>query len=165
MVFIKTQLSDWNNQVYILHLFQHYTMYINLKKIKIVFFILVSFSLRVSAPSVKMLNVLDMGPVEPYKQLAFAVGMVETKGDTLAYNPKEEALGIFQIRPIRLIDYNKRTVSNYTRKDLLDYKISEKIFLYYADQLGPYNLELIAKKWNGSGHLTTNYWFRIKQYL
>lgn len=140
-------------------------MYINLKKINIVLFILISFSLRVSAPSVKMLSIFDKEPAEPYRQLAFAVAMVETKGDTLAYNPREEALGIFQIRPIRLIDYNKRTGSNYTRKDLLNYKISEKIFLYYADQIGPYNLELIARKWNGSGHLTTNYWSRIKQYL
>jgi hypothetical protein len=91
--------------------------------------------------------------------------MIETKGDDMAYNPLEAAAGIFQIRPIRLIDYNKRTGSNYTRKDLFTYEISEKIFLYYADQVGPYNLEQIARKWNGSGHLTTNYWDRIKRYL
>jgi hypothetical protein len=137
----------------------------NLKKIKIVCFILLSFSLEVSAPSEKIITVLKLAPIEPYKQLAFAVGMVETKGDTLAYNPLEEATGIFQIRPIRLIDYNKRTGSNYTRNDLFNFEISEKIFLYFADQVGPYNMEHIARKWNGSGHLTTNYWHRIKRYL
>jgi hypothetical protein len=137
----------------------------NLKKIKIVCFILLSFSLEVSAPSEKLLTVLKLAPIEPYKQLAFAVGMVETKGDTLAYNPLEEATGIFQIRPIRLIDYNKRTRSSYTRNDLFNFEISEKIFLYFADQVGPYNIEQIARKWNGSGHLTTNYWYRIRQYL
>jgi hypothetical protein len=137
----------------------------NLKKIKIVCFILLSFSLEVSAPSEKLLTVLKLAPIEPYKQLAFAVGMVETKGDTLAYNPLEEATGIFQIRPIRLIDYNKRTGSSYTRNDLFNFEISEKIFLYFADQVGPYNIEHIARKWNGSGHLTTNYWYRIRQYL
>jgi hypothetical protein len=140
-------------------------MYLNLKKIKIVCFILLSFSLRVSAPNVKSLAVFELAPVEPYKKLAFAIGMVETKGDTLAYNPSEAAAGIFQIRPIRLIDYNKRTGRRYTRKDLFNYGISEKIFLYFADQIGPYNLEQIARKWNGSGHLTINYWHRIKQYL
>jgi len=140
-------------------------MYLNLKKIKIVCFILLSFSLRVSAPNVKSLTVFELAPIEPYKQLAFAIGMVETKGDTLAYNPLEAAAGIFQIRPIRLIDYNKRTGRRYTRKDLFNYEISEKIFLYFADQIGPYNLEHIARKWNGSGHLTINYWNRIKQYL
>ena len=140
-------------------------MHSNLKKIKIVCFILLSFSFRVSAPSVKSLIIIEQTPIEPYKQLVFAVGMVETKCDTLAYNPLEEAVGVFQIRPIRLIEYNKRTGSSYSREDLFNYKISEKIFIYFADKIGPYNLELIAKKWNGSGHMTINYWGRIKQYL
>jgi len=139
-------------------------MYINVKKIEIICFILLSISLPLSAPSVKSFTVFEQAPIEPYKRLAFAVGMIETKGDGLAYNPLEAAAGIFQIRPIRLIDYNKRTGSNYTRKDLFIYEISEKIFIYYADQVGPYNLEQIARKWNGSGHLTTNYWHRIKKY-
>jgi hypothetical protein len=142
-----------------------FAMNSNLKKIKIVCFILLSFSIRVSAPSVQSLVIFDLAPIEPYKQLAFAVGMVETKGDTLAYNPLEGAVGFFQIRPIRLIDYNKRTGSSYSRNDLFNYETSEKIFLYFADQIGPYNLEQIAKRWNGSGHLTSNYWNRIKQYL
>jgi hypothetical protein len=137
----------------------------NLKKIKIVCFILLFFSLKVSAPDVISLTIVKWAPVEPYKQLAFAVGMVETKGDTLAYNPKEAAAGVFQIRPVRLIDYNKRSGSSYSRTDLFNYETSEKIFLYYADKIGPYNLELIAKKWNGSGKLTINYWNRIKRYL
>ena len=137
----------------------------NLKKIKIVCFILLSFSLELSAPSEKFLTVLKSSPIQPYKQLAFAIGMVETKGDTLAYNPLEEATGIYQIRPIRLIDYNKRTGNRYARNDLFNYEVSEKIFLYFADQVGPYNIEHIARKWNGSGHLTTNYWYRIRQYL
>jgi len=121
----------------------------SLKRIKVVCFILLSFSLEVSAPSEKLLTVLKFAPIEPYKQLAFAVGMVETKGDTLAYNPLEEATGVYQIRPIRLIDYNKRTGSSYTRNDLFNFEISEKIFLYFADQVGPYNFEQIARKWNG----------------
>jgi hypothetical protein len=50
-------------------------------------------------------------------------------------------------------------------KDLYNYNISEKIFLYFADQIGPYDFEKIAKKWNGSGHMTITYWKKIKQYL
>jgi hypothetical protein len=91
--------------------------------------------------------------------------MVETIGDTLAFNPLEEAVGVFQIRPIRLIDYNKRTGNKYSRTDLFNYETSEKIFIYFADQIGPYNLEMIAKRWNGSGKQTVNYWNRIKRYL
>jgi hypothetical protein len=140
-------------------------MHINLKKIKTVCILLLSLSIQLSAPNVKSILVFESVPVEAYKQLALAIGIVETKCNTLAYNPIENAAGIFQIRPIRLIDYNNRTGSSYTRKDLFNYEISEKIFLYYADQIGPYNFELIAKKWNGSGRLTTNYWHRIKKYL
>jgi hypothetical protein len=140
-------------------------MHSNLRKLKIVCFLLLSFSLKVSAPCWKSLTIYEFPPVEPYKNLVFAIGMVETKGDTLAYNPYEEATGIFQIRPIRLKDYNQRTGYNYKREDLFKYDISKQIFLYYADLAGPYNFEQIARKWNGSGVLTTCYWYRIKQYL
>ncbi len=140
-------------------------MYVNMKRLKILFFLLLSLSLRVSAPTFKSFTIFELAPVEPYKKLAFAVGMVETECDTLAYNPLESAVGYFQIRPIRLIEYNKRTGNRFTRNDLFNYETSEKIFLYFADQIGPYNLEQIAKKWNGSGHLTINYWNRIKRYI
>ena len=139
--------------------------YSNLKKSGILCFILLSFSLRVSAPCWIAMTIFELSPIEPYKKLVYAIGMVETKGDLLAYNPLEEATGIFQIRPIRLIDYNNRTGDSYTMEDLFNYETSEKIFLYFADQIGPYNFELIARKWNGSGQLTTAYWNRIKQYL
>ena len=144
---------------------EHFVMHFNLKKLKILCFLLIAFTMKVSAPSISSLTVLVPEPVQPYKQLAFAVGMVETKGDTLAFNPVEAAAGIFQIRPIRLIDYNKRTGSSIARKDLFNHETSEKIFMFYADEIGPYNLELIAKRWNGSGRLTTYYWNRIKHFL
>jgi hypothetical protein len=91
--------------------------------------------------------------------------MIETFGDTLAFNPLEEAYGIFQIRPVRLKDYNLRTQSNYKPQDLFNFNISEKIFLYYAGQMGPYNLEKIARRWNGSGEQTDYYWERVKEIL
>jgi hypothetical protein len=126
---------------------------------------LLSFSLQLSAPDWNSFTIFELSPVEPYRKLVYAIGMVETKGDTLAYNPAEDATGYFQIRPIRLVDYNYKTGSNYTKKDLFNFDISAKIFLYFADLVGPYNLELIARKWNGSGQQTINYWERIKRYL
>ena len=137
----------------------------NLRKLKIVCFILLAFSLKVSAPCWKSLTIYEFPPDEPYNKLVFAIGMVETKGDTLAYNTLEEAIGIFQIRPIRLKDYNQRTGKSFKREDLFNYEISKKIFLYYADLTGPYKFEQIARNWNGSGLLTTSYWYKIKQYL
>jgi hypothetical protein len=123
------------------------------------------FAVKSFAPGSESLVIIHSDPLEPYERLIHAIGMVETKYDTLAYNPVEMAAGYFQIRPIRLVDYNKRTGSNYARKDLFNYKVSEKIFLYYASQIGPYDLEQIARKWNGSGRNTIYYWSRVKKYL
>ncbi|HUX57507.1 MAG TPA: hypothetical protein VMV77_11065 [Bacteroidales bacterium] len=139
-------------------------MSVYLKKIVIISFFLL-FAFKAFAPSSGSMIIIDTAPIEPFKKLIHAIGMVETRFDTLAYNPIEEATGYFQIRPIRIIDYNKRTGSNYTTKDMYDYKTSEKIFLYYASQIGPYNFERIAKNWNGSGKKTIQYWKRVKKYL
>jgi hypothetical protein len=49
--------------------------------------------------------------------------------------------------------------------DLFNYKISEKIFLYYASEIGPYNFERIAKTWNGSGKSTILYWDQVRKFL
>ena len=135
-----------------------------LKKIVSITFLLL-FAFRVFAPTSESLVIIATPPVEPFRHLIHAIGMVETKYDTLAYNPVEEAVGYFQIRPIRVADYNNRTGSNYTRNDMFDYKISEKIFLFYASQIGPYNFQKIAMNWNGSGPRTVQYWKRVKKYL
>ena len=139
-------------------------MSVYIKKIVIISF-LMSFAFKAFAPSSGSMIIIDTAPIEPFKKLIHAIGMVETSFDTLAYNPVEKAAGYFQIRPIRIIDYNIRTGSNYTTKDMFDYKTSEKIFLYYASQIGPYNFEQIAKNWNGSGKKTIQYWKRVKKYL
>ncbi|MCU0474204.1 MAG: hypothetical protein MUC93_12720 [Bacteroidales bacterium] len=137
----------------------------NLRKIIFVTLLLLPFALRLSAPSRESQIILYSRPIEPYKQLIRAIGIVETREDTLAYNPIEKAAGYFQIRPIRLEDYNKRTGSHYKMRDLFNYEISEKIFLYYAVQIGPYNFERIARNWNGSGPRTIHYWNKIKKHL
>lgn len=136
-----------------------------LKKIVFFTFILFSCTFKVSAPNIESLIIASSGHAEPFKKLIRAIGIVETKCDTMSYNPIEEAAGYFQIRPVRLKDYNNRTGSTYSMKDLFTYEISEKIFLYYASRIGPYDFEKIAKKWNGSGHSTIHYWNRIKKYL
>jgi hypothetical protein len=137
----------------------------NFKKIVFITLLFLSVTFRASSPSIESFVIFDSPPVEPYKRLILAVGMVETMNDTMSYNPIEEAAGYFQIRPIRLEDYNRRTGSTYTKKDLFNYEISEKIFIYFADLIGPYDFEQIARNWNGSGHMTTNYWNQIKECL
>jgi len=127
--------------------------------------ILLTVSFKVFAPSSNAIVVFTSQPYEPFRKLISAIGMVETKLDTLAYNPEEEAVGYFQIRPIRVQDYNERTGKSYKPADMYDYQTSEKVFLYYASEIGPYNFEKIAKSWNGSGKKTIQYWKKVKNYL
>ena len=135
------------------------------KKLVLINLLFLSVVFRASSPSIESFVIFDSPPVEPYKRLILAIGTVETRNDTLSYNPVEEAAGYFQIRPIRIEDYNRRTGSKYTTEDMFNYEISEKIFLYFADLIGPYDFEQIARNWNGSGHMTTYYWNQIKEYL
>ena len=135
-----------------------------IKKIVSITFLL-ALAFKVFAPTSESLILVRPLPDEPYKILIHAIGLVETQYDTLAYNPLEDAVGYFQIRPIRLIDYNDRTGSTYSMNDLFNYKISEKIFLYYASEIGPYNFERIARTWNGSGKSTNVYWEQVKKLL
>lgn len=127
--------------------------------------ILLTVNFKVFAPGSNAVTIIASQPHQPYRKLINAIGMVETKFDTLAYNPEEEAVGFFQIRPIRVKDYNERTGKKLKPVDMYDYETSEKVFLYYASEIGPYNFEKIAKNWNGSGKKTIQYWKNVKKYL
>jgi hypothetical protein len=122
-------------------------------------------TIPVLAPESNFLVLGRSSGINPYMSLLYAVGMVETQGNTLAYNEFENAAGIFQIRQVRVDDYNRRTGSDYVLGDMFDYSVSERIFLYFASAAGPYEFEKIAKSWNGSGPMTEHYWKRVKKYL
>jgi hypothetical protein len=130
--------------------------------------LIVSFllaGLRVVAPEVNSLIILESHGIHPFSDLMYATAMVETMGNTLAYNEFENAVGIYQIRQVRIDEYNRRTRSNYALADMFDPELSAKVYLYFASLAGPYNLERIARAWNGSGPMTELYWKRIKEYL
>jgi hypothetical protein len=118
--------------------------------------------LNATAPDIKGILVMASYPIDSYKRIMDAVITVESSGDTLAFNPLEQAIGAFQIRPIRLQDYNNRTGNKYKLKDCYNLKISREIFLYYAKKIGYPNYEAIARDWNGSGKTTLDYWKRVK---
>ena len=91
--------------------------------------------------------------------------MVETLGNPLAYNEEENAVGLLQIRQVRIDDYNRRTGSSLTLGQMYDIDLSVKVFMYYASLESPENLEKISTAWHGSGPMTELYWLRIKEYL
>ncbi|MGA1977074.1 MAG: hypothetical protein ABSG89_04380 [Bacteroidales bacterium] len=132
-----------------------------LKSILLVFSLLLT--IRVTAPGFKFAFVSTPEPIYPYERLIKAIVQVESKGDTMACNLVEEAFGAFQIRPIRLQDYNQRTGNNYKMTDCYNYQISKRIFLFYATRFMDY--ESVARSWNGSGENTLVYWDKVKSYL
>jgi hypothetical protein len=143
-----------------------------LKSTFIIFFLLLT--IRALAPDFKVVfifvsehvdqhNILE--PVNLYESLIKAIIQVESSGDTMAYNLISEATGAFQIRPIRLRDYNQRTGNTYQLEDCYNFQISKKIFLYYAHRISFEDYESIARKWNGSGESTLVYWEKVKSYM
>jgi hypothetical protein len=122
-------------------------------------------SVRASAPDIKVTYIQVPEFVNPFDRLIYAVVQVESKGDTMAFNLIEGAIGAFQIRSIRLLDYNQRTGTKYKSEDCYNFKISKEIFLYYAKSSGCHDYETIARNWNGRGKTTLDYWEKVKTYL
>lgn len=134
-----------------------------MKSLLFIFFLLIS--IRVTAPDLNLVFIASTGPVDAYDRLINAVIQVESAGITMAYNLAEKATGPLQIRPIRLLDYNRRTGNNRTLEECYDLEVSKEIFMYYARITGYPHYELIARNWNGSGKMTIEYWKKVKAYL
>jgi len=120
---------------------------------------------EVTAPGLSVSFKLVIKHVDNYERLINAIIMVESAGNSMAYNQAEEARGAFQIRPIRLKDYNQRTGKNYTTEDCFNFEISKEIFLYYVEKNGNPDYQFIARRWNGSGRMTLDYWEKVKKHL
>ena len=120
------------------------------------------FCTYLTAPPSGSLPVFVAEPAMPYEALIKAVVAVESTNGKYLYNPDENAVGWFQIRQIRVDDYNKRLGTNYVLNDFYDYELSRTMFLYYASGK---SFEVAARNWNGKWSLTENYWKKVKKYL
>jgi hypothetical protein len=166
---LNGNVRSWNRS----NIFRHFNVFrkvvwgdLNPGMVKSIFIILFfSLNLSASAPGSVSHIIATPAPYNPFKPLLYATGMVETKGNVMAFNQFENAVGIFQIRQVRVDDYNRRTGNKYKLSDMFDYSVSEKVFLFFASDFGPYHFEKIAKAWNGSGPMTESYWRRIQKYL
>lgn len=131
--------------------------------------LLLLYSSIVHNSNLYVLYIEQPKPIQAYSDLIYAINMVEAGIDSIsfdnyAYNEKEQARGAFQIRPCRLEHYNKLTGRNISQEQLFDYSISLEIFLYFARQYGS-DYETIAKRWNGSGQMTEDYWKKVQSYI
>lgn len=126
----------------------------------LILFLLTITQLR--APESSVLIIMRTESISRYGELIEAITWVESKHGSETWNPIEKAVGWFQIRQVRVDDYNKRRGTNYKLIDFFDYKLSKEMFLYYADGK---SFEQAAKNWNGSGPKTIDYWRKVKQKL
>lgn len=101
--------------------------------------------------------------------LVEAIIWVESRGDTLAYNKSEEALGCLQVRPImlrevnRILGYNKFKLSDRTSRNK-----SIEMFNVIRGYINNPTDERIARTWNGGynyGESTLKYWNKVKEKL
>jgi len=109
---------------------------------------------------------------EPIMQdpLIAAIIQVESGGDTLAYNSKEDAAGCLQIRPIMVREVNRLVgKDSFKLKDRWSKAKSIQMFNVLRSHLKGASDEQIARTWNGgyNGHnipQTMQYWNKVKKY-
>jgi hypothetical protein len=133
-----------------------------MQKMSILTFLL-SLSSICFAPNINTTFIPIESQINVFKPLLHAVRYVESRGDNLALNITEQAVGAFQIRQCRIEHFNKLAGKNYKLQDMFDYDKAKEVFLFFAGRLK--DPELIAKKWNGSGPMTELYWNKVKQLL
>jgi hypothetical protein len=131
-----------------------------MKKMKISL-ILLFLTLVLKAPEWRCLIINVPEPIQPYEVIWRAVCQVESSGNPLAYNKEENAVGIAQIRSIRIADFNKRTGKNYQLKEMYCPVKSKEVFLYFANKIQ--EPDKIIRDWNGSGKATYVYLKKVKK--
>jgi len=132
-----------------------------MKRMIAIFITTMYFSILTAPPNGAEV-VFESEGVNFYEPLIKAVVMVESNNGKYLYNAKENAVGWFQIRTVRVIHYNQLTGSNYVLNDFYDYDLSREMFLFYASGK---DYETAAKNWNGSGPMTNDYWKRVQKHL
>jgi len=102
--------------------------------------------------------------------LIAAIIQVESGGDTLAYNSKEDAVGCLQIRPIMVREVNRLVgKDSFTLSDRWSKVKSIQMFNILRSHLKGASDEQIARTWNGGYNgknipQTLQYWKKVKQY-
>jgi len=105
----------------------------------------------------------------PIDTLLMAVMAVESNFDTMAYNSKENAAGVLQIRPIMVREVNRLLGEDkYTLKDRWNKAKSIEMFNVIRLHLKGATDEQIARTWNGgyngkNNPKTLGYWKKVRK--
>ena len=124
--------------------------------------LLLTITFEVFAPTDKTIILAEGERLAPYESIWRAVCLVESSGNRLAHNIKEDAVGIAQIRPIRIKDFNRRTGKHYKHSEMYDTTKAKEVFLYYFNI---YDIDKSIRKWNGSGVKSYEYLAKVKKLI
>jgi hypothetical protein len=106
-----------------------------------------------------------------YDKLLSAIAKVESGGNSKAYNAKENAAGLYQIRPIYLKDVNRFSKEQFTLADRFDPAKARRIVIAYLEHYCKgKSFEYMARCHNGGAtgyqkQSTIAYWQKVKAYL
>ena len=100
-----------------------------------------------------------------------AIIHVESRGDSMAYNAGEDAVGVLQIRPIMMREVNRLLQENkYTLADRWSKRKSIEMFNVIKQHTTNPTNERLARNWNGGWNgykkkSTLKYWNKVKTQL
>jgi hypothetical protein len=118
----------------------------------------------------KTINIQYEPPYSPFKALSIAVGIVESRSNPMAYNAREKAVGIYQIRQSMLTDFNQANGKSYTLPDMYGTKKSNEVFMWHCMKYHTTDIERITRCWNGgpmgmNKSSTKKYFEEVKKHL
>ena len=100
-----------------------------------------------------------------------SISYIESSHNPNAYNKKEKAIGVLQIRPIMVKEVNLYTNYKLSHEDCWDKEKSIEAFIAFQNKFNPqWDAERAAKLWNGgrkgyNKQSTEKYWKKVKKRL
>ena len=120
-------------------------------------------------------EIFDSEPARDFIDILNAISQVESSGDSNAYNSKEDAVGLLQIRQCMVDDVNRilkrqGALHRYTYSDRWSVNKSYEMFDIYCNYYGFTTAEHMARGWNGGPRgidkpSTIGYWNKVQNEL
>ena len=117
-------------------------------------------------------EIFDSEPARDFIDILNAISQVESSGDSNAYNSKEDAVGLLQIRQCMVDDVNrilkkKKSTLKFTYNDRWSRNKSIYMFEIYCNYYGLTTAEEVARCWNGgprgiNNPATVRYWNKVR---
>ena len=129
-----------------------------------IFLILISLFLPTGSPVGEIIDAKNTNLID-------AIIYVESRGDSMAYNKREDAVGVLQIRPIMLREVNRLLgYDKYTLQDRWSKAKSIEMFEVIREHTTNPTDEKLARNWNGGWNgykkqSTLKYWNKVKEQL